>query len=158
GVELPADGRYTVKVWAPARQTWSLKAQGQTLTLTSRAEGQDLTPRWQTLGTVDLRDDAPVKVVVANPASEIGKDKDKEKGKEAKPAAKSDEKPSPPPAVPAVLALAIDPGYDPAQALDLIRGRTDSVDPPADPRRAHVRTNREGADFHPPATEQAWRD
>ena len=42
--------------------------------------------------------------------------------------------------------------------LDLIRGRVDSVEPPADPRRTTVRTNKEGADFRPPATAQAWRD
>src|SRR5207344_229413 len=33
-----------------------------------------------------------------------------------------------------------------------------SVDPPADPRRTTVRTNKEGADFRPPATAQAWRE
>jgi dienelactone hydrolase len=60
--------------------------------------------------------------------------------------------------VPALLVLASESHDDPVMELELIRGDLTSVDPPADPRRARVRTNKEGASFHAPATEQAWRD
>jgi hypothetical protein len=139
GVELPSEGRYTVKVWAPARQSWSLTADGTTLTLQHKVEGDDASPRWQTVGTADLPGGKPVKVVVAAPAK---------KG-QARPT---------PEVLPAILVLTNDPAYDPARALDVIRGRIDSVEPPADPRRTHVRSNAEGASFQPPATIQGWRD
>ena len=42
--------------------------------------------------------------------------------------------------------------------LDLIRGRTETIEPTGDARRTHVRTNWQGADFQAPATAQAWRD
>jgi len=51
-----------------------------------------------------------------------------------------------------------DPSFDGKAALDLIRGRIDSAEASPDFRRTTVRTNREGADFHPPADEQAWLD
>src|SRR4051794_31456191 len=47
GIRLPHGGRYTVRVWAPARQDWSLAADGQTLTLVAETKGDDDTPRWQ---------------------------------------------------------------------------------------------------------------
>jgi hypothetical protein len=129
GVELPLAGTYTLKVWAPARQVWSVAAEGSTLTLKVQSEGNDLRPRWQTVGNAELKGET-FRVVVAGQGGPV----------------------------PALLALSTDPAYDPAVALDLIRGRVDSVDPPLDPRRTTVRTNQQGNDFHAPATEQAWRD
>jgi hypothetical protein len=153
GVELPRGGGYTVKVWAPARQRWSLSGHGSilTLTLTPSAGDDGASPRWQTLGDANLKDDTPVKVVVAGPELEKGQSQEKGQAKKAA-------KPAPPAPVPALLVLTTDPDFDPSPLLDLVRGRTDSADPPPDPRRTTVRSNRQGADFKAPATEQAWRD
>jgi hypothetical protein len=153
GEELPAEGRYTVRVWAPAQQRWSLSADGQTLILSSRVEGNDRTPGWQTLGEATLSKSEPVKVRVDKPANQAtttaGKDgaSGKAKAESARPVS-----------VPAVLTLSTDPKYDPAPALAVVRGRLDSVEPPADPRRTRVRSNWDGAEFHAPANAQAWRD
>ncbi len=138
GVRLPK-GRYTVKVWCPARQEWSLAADGSTLTLQSSVEGSDPKPRWQTVGSAELSDARPTRVVIETRKS----------GSESKPA---------PVPVPALLTISNDPDFKFTTALDLLRVRTDSIDPPADPRRTSVRTNRQGADFHPPASVDAWRD
>jgi cephalosporin-C deacetylase-like acetyl esterase len=159
GIELPRAGKYTLNVWTPARQSWTLSAAGKTITLSSAARGTDATPRWQNLGAVELPGNEAVKVVVVGPASKKPKqEKAEAKSKTAEAAKKkAAEKPAPIP-VPAILALSTDPSYDPSAALDLLRGRLDSVDPPPDPRRTHVRTNQQGADFRSPATVQAWRD
>jgi hypothetical protein len=42
-------------------------------------------------------------------------------------------------------------------ALGRIRGRLDTTDPPADPRRTTVRTEHEGMNFQAPASLDAWR-
>src|SRR5689334_9244820 len=154
GVELPADGRYTIKVWAPTRQEWSVAVDGTTLTLAFKATGDDETPRWQVAGEATLRRDAPVKIVVAPPPAE-------KKPEEATPKRKEPAKEQAKPVViptPALLAITNVPASVSDSSLDLIRGRVDSVAPPADPRRRKVRSNQEGADFHAPATPQAWRD
>ncbi len=145
GIAL-AGGHYTVKVWAPARQDWALTADGSTLTLKARVQGESTEPRWQTVGEADVSGDEPVKVVVA---SETRTDK----GARVRRATRPSRRPCP-----ALLTLSTDPKFKPSQALDLIRGRLDSVDPPADPRRTIARTNKEGADFHPPASAEAWRE
>ncbi len=67
GTHVPLDGRYTLKVWAPARQSWSLKADGQTLTLSGKVEGDDASPRWQVVGDAELKAAEPVKIIVPWP-------------------------------------------------------------------------------------------
>ena len=154
GFELPRAGKYTLKVWAPARQNWALNADGKTLTLTPKVEGDDSTPRWQTVGAAELPEGENVKIVIAPPPASKEKEDAKDKKDETK-----EKKPEPAQVPwPAFLALSTDAGYDPKPAVDLVRGRLDSVEPPADPRRTQVRTNKEGADFQPPATVQGWRD
>ncbi|GAC1468049.1 MAG: hypothetical protein NVSMB9_10290 [Isosphaeraceae bacterium] len=170
GVKLPHKGRYTLKVWSQARQTWSLTNLNSILTLHVKVGGDDSTPRWQTAGAVDLPGGKAVKVVVGGPEDEAAKGakdgektesessaKDKTSDKNAGPR-KGESKPGVVRPIPALLSLALDNDPDPTQALDLIRGRTDSIDPPLDPRRSNVRTNQEGAGFKPPADLQAWRD
>ena len=145
GVELPRAASYTLKVWAPAAQVWSLATEGATLTLRAGVAG-DGTPRWQTVGKSELKGPT-FRVVVDRPkAPEAAKDQ----GKKAKAI------PAGP--VPALLAMSTDLAHEFSIALDLTRGRLDSIAPSPDPRRTTVRTNQQGVDFHPPATEQAWRD
>ena len=148
GFDLPVAGTYTLKVWAPERQRWSLASDGATLTLTGKVEGKGEAPRWTTVGTAELSTGKDVKIVAVGPKPEPGKP----------PAAKKDARPSEASAVPAVLVVSTDPNLDPAPILDAIRGRVDSGAPGVDPRRTRVRSNQEGADFRPPATVQAWRD
>jgi dienelactone hydrolase len=152
GIKIPRDGVYTVKVWAPARQVWTLTTDGAVWTLAARTEGTDPTPRWQVAGAAVIRAGDRVKIGVAGLLFEHGPGSfDIPKGK------KQPEKPKPPP-VPALLVLTTDPKLDTEPVLDLIRGRIETVDPPVDRRRAQVRTNQEGANFVPPPTVQAWRD
>ena len=148
GVALPRAGSYTLKVWAPASQVWSLAAEGSTLTLRVTPEHGISTPRWQTVGSAGLKGDT-FKIVVAGPK---GPEPAPDKGHKGKPAA------APAGPVPAVLVLSSDPAHEFAISLDMTRGRLDSIAPSDDLRRTTVRTNQHGADFHPPATEQAWRD
>ncbi len=145
GFEAPVAGKYILKIWAPERQTWSLKSEGTTLTLTGKVEGQGDAPRWRTVGSAELPEGKNVKIVVVSPKSEAGKAQKKSAGPDSK-------------AVPAMLVLSTDADFDPARILDAIRGRVDSTTPEVDPRRARVRSNQEGADFRPPATVQGWRD
>jgi len=154
GVRLPRGATYTVKVWTPAGQSWSLSKEPAALTLRPEPEAGGTGPRWQTVGAARLPAGAPVKIRV-----ESRRQLDDEKGKAAKSGGgkKSDVKDDRGP-WPALLSLSTDPDFDPSAALDVVRGRTDSVEPPADARRTSVRTNKEGADFSPPATLAAWRD
>ena len=152
GTALPGAGRYTVKVWAPARQSWSLSINKSTLTLASKTKGDDAAPRWQTVGVLDASTNPRVKIVVTGPKESPKVEKAKAKAKDAKPTVPSA------PALPALLVLSTDAAFDPSPVLDLIRVRLDSTDPMADPRRSTVRTNWQGADFEAPATAQAWRD
>lgn len=151
GFKIPRAGRYTVRVWSPARQHWSLTAEGQTVVLSARTEGADSSPRWQTVGDAALQADAEVKITVAPPAGPATRST-------AKDQARSDAKEPAPTAVPTLLVLSTDPKFDPAATLDLIRGRTDSADASPDPRRTGVRSNKEGADFRGPGSPQEWRD
>ncbi len=143
GVSLPRAGVYTLKVWSPARQQWSLASEGATATLNAKVEGDDATVAWQTVGTVKVADNTPLKIVVARPTAETAG---------AKKAASS----APP--VPGLLALSTDPAYDPSPAVEFVRGRLDSADAPTDLRRKMIRTNQQGADFKAPATAEAWNE
>ena len=60
--------------------------------------------------------------------------------------------------VPSLISLSTDPEFTPTKALDVIRGRVNSIEPTQDRRRTVVRTNQEGADFQPPASPREWRD
>src|SRR5947209_5185831 len=64
GVRLPREGTYTVKVWAPANQTWTLSVEGPALSLRPRLDGDDDAPRWQTVGEARLPAGKPVTVRV----------------------------------------------------------------------------------------------
>jgi len=130
GFRVPRSGEYTVKVWRAALSDWSIDPQGNGFHLSGRNGSRgDGRPSWTTLGTVTLAADSPAKVTTM---------------------------PYPSPA-PGLLSLSTDPEFVPTRALDILRGDLRSLEPPADPRRTVVRTNREGADFEPPASPEAWR-
>jgi hypothetical protein len=158
GVELPGWSRFTLKLWAPARQVWSMTLQGPTATLRSELKGDDTNPVWQTLPGGELPAGTRLKIIVAGMQEGPKPEPTKNANKDSKAKAKNTTATRAPVAVPAILVLSADSGFDPAPVLDLIRGRVDSIEPPADPRRGHVRTNQEGAGFEPPTTAQAWRD
>jgi dienelactone hydrolase len=136
GMTLPRAGEYTLKVWAPARQVWSVAAEGNSLALSSRLEGDDNRPTWQTVGKASLKSEDPLKITVPEPKDAKGK----------------------PLAAPVLIHLSTDPNDDPSKALDIVRGNVESTRPPEDPRRTTIRTNAQGADFRAPASAQAWRD
>lgn len=137
GVEVPA-GEWTVAVWAPARDQWTLTADGATARLARRETGDDAGPAWSDLGTLRVAEAQAARVVIEGWNADDPK---------AKPAV-----------VPPVIALRA--GAKPASSpsLEVLRGRLDTAEPPPDPRRTSVRTNQQGADFHAPPTVQAWRD
>ncbi len=145
GLPVPEAGDYAIKVWAGGRVDWTLKVEGNRLTLIPRAGRADSAPRWVSLGTARLAAQTPTILTVAPlPPGAIPA-----KGPRAEP---------PRPPVPAVLTLATDPDFTASRALDLIRGQLSGDDPPPDARRTTVRTNYQGADFEPPASPEAWRD
>jgi dienelactone hydrolase len=143
GVDPGVAGEVALRVWVPASQDWHLTQDGDTVSLKSTAGGHDSVPRWQTVGKVTIRAGHPLKIEVEakkQPADAKGKPKEE------------------PVAVPALLVLSNESQPDIERVLDLVRGRVDSIDPSPDRRRETIRTNREGADFQPPASAQAWRD
>ncbi|WP_240907141.1 alpha/beta hydrolase [Paludisphaera rhizosphaerae] len=97
-------------------------------------------PRWTNLGEAS----GPLEIVISGELAET-------------PKLKKGETPPPPPSPP-LLVLDPDPNGDPNRLLDVARGATDSTGPSLDRRRGESRTNKEGAEFHAPATADAWRD
>jgi hypothetical protein len=154
-IRPPGDGEYTMKVWAPARQVWNLTPgeQAATFTLACETKGEDRQPRWQTIGKLKLSSASALHIQTSAPAVEAKTSEAKPEGK-----AKSPEKAAVPTQVPALLFLTTDPSAVPEAALDLIRARLDTAEPPPDPRRTSVRTNQQGANFKAPASAQEWRD
>jgi hypothetical protein len=147
GVEVGFAGEAAVSVWAPSQDDWSLKAGDDgTIALSLRSKPGDPSPRWQSLGTIKVAKDRPLKIVVAGP--------------EEKKSASTEKKKRSPRPVPALLRLTSgdDSGAPLEISLDIVRGRVDAIDPSPDRRRGGVRTNDQGADFQAPATAEAWRD
>jgi dienelactone hydrolase len=149
GVAMPP-GEYTLKVWAPSGQKWSLEMHDGTPTLGVRVEKAGGRPGWQTPGVIAAREGEPVRIDVAGlltalagPASERH-----ESALDSRPRA----------VVPALVLLTRRPDHDAGEALDVLRGRLDSVEPPDDPRREHVRTLRDRTHFQAPASDREWRD
>jgi len=162
GVDPGFAGEATVQVWAPPRDVWRFAYTNGTLTLSCESKRGDPEPCWQALGKFDLANAGPLKVVVAAPdAKDEGPSRASPKSatasKAAKKAAAAREAQRPVPA-PALLFLSSRPQESPQAALDLIRGRGETVEPTHDLRRTRVRTNGQGADFQAPATAEAWRD
>ena len=61
-------GKAAVSVWAPSQDEWSLTAGDDgTITLKLRSRPGDATPSWQSLGTINLAEHRPFKVVVSHP-------------------------------------------------------------------------------------------
>ncbi len=147
GVDPGFAGEAGVAVWAPSKDEWSLTAGDDgSITLKVRSKPGDPSPRWQSLGTIKLAKDRPLKFIVARP-------EDDKTGS-------SDNKRRAPRPVPALLRLTTgtDSGTPPEVSLDILRGRVNAIDPSPDRRRGDVRTNNQGADFQAPATADAWRD
>lgn len=138
GVPVPRDGEYAVRVWDAPGRSWSVRAEGEEVRLVLTADDREGPPSWREAGRVRLSAGGPLVVRVAVEDGDDAKDR--------------------PVPVPPLLALTTGEAGPPAAALDVVRGRVDAIDPPDDPRRDSVRTNREGADFHAPDSAQAWRD
>ncbi|WP_165220799.1 alpha/beta hydrolase [Aquisphaera insulae] len=135
GITPTASGEIAVRVWSTPGLRWSLTQDGDAATLRAAGKGDDAAPAWQTVGKVQSRTGQRLRLVVPAPD---GATKE-------------------PSALPTLLFLGPeDVRLD--HALDLIRGRNDSGSPSPDRRRTEIRTNREGADFQPPASLEAWRD
>ena len=150
GTKLPRDGEYTVKVWSNGDRSWRIESNETTLTLASEKSQGTKAPSWTSLGTISLKGDVPIAIVVKDatfePIEIVGDYRTQSQTVKDRP----DSAP-----VPSVLSLAIDPQFTPDLAL--IRGRTDSTEPTSDARGIHVRTNHEGIGFHAPADPNAWR-
>jgi hypothetical protein len=137
GFSVPREGQYTIKVWATGLPNWSFRpggpVEGQAITLDPKAD--DSKPRWLTLGSVSLVPDRPATISIQKPEGEAA--------------------PAP---VPSIVSLSTDPDFTPSKALDVLRGKVNSIEPTNDRRRTVVRSNQEGADFQPPESPRAWRD
>ncbi|WP_422930419.1 alpha/beta hydrolase [Singulisphaera sp. PoT] len=146
GIKLPDGQSFTVKVWSPKRQEWSLSGEKSTWKLSAKQAGDDATPRWQSVGQITGRSGEDIKIEF-----------DRAEVQPARNAATPSEPPGPA-TLPAIIVLASDSKFDASTALDISRGRVDTAAPADDARRTQVRTNKQGADFHAPATAQEWRD
>lgn len=154
GVTLDSSGSLALKVWAPTRQVWSIQSAPNSELVTLRAEiqGEDDTPRWQDVGAVTLEAGKTLKLRIAPaPATATATAKATAKAGQASTA------PENPPA-PGLIWLGAEDQFDSKTTARIARGRLTSIEPPDDPRRDTVRTNQQGADFHPPADVTAWRD
>ncbi len=156
GIDPGISGEVFVSVWAPAQQTWHLSLNEQILTLRNEVHAPDPTPRWQSLGKVNLAKNKTLKIVVANTAAE--KESAGARAKSSQKNSGQGLKVQPIAPVPALLWLSSSEDTAAPQAFDLVRGRVDSAEPSRDIRRSHSRTNYEGADFQAPASATAWRD
>ena len=148
GVDPGFTGKAAVSVWAPSTDGWSLTAGGDgTITLKRRDQSGESTPVWQSLDTITVARNRPLKLVMAGP----------EDAEESPDHRRRSGRPRP---VPALLRLTArtDPGTAPEVSLDIVRGRVDSIAPSPDRRRGEVRTNDQGADFQAPRSAAAWRD
>ncbi|MDB5348865.1 MAG: Acetyl xylan esterase [Planctomycetota bacterium] len=151
GVRIERSGDYTLKVWSPARFTWTMASEGARIMLSVQASGDAAAPRWTSLGPIALKGDMPVSVQVVGasfePAEIVGNyQSQKQTVKPAKSVVP----------VPAVASLSIDPAFTPD--LQVLRGNIDATGATDDSRRSHLRTNHEGANFHFSGTQAQWRD
>lgn len=164
GVDPGFSGEAVVSVWAPAGDQWHLTSAQGTITLQIEARPGDPTPRWQSLGKINLAKDRPLKIVVSNAspksggiAAPSGSDTAQTSPND-RPGNRAAEKAGGPVPAPAFLWITADQDSTAPPSFDLVRGRVDSIEPSHDLRRTHSRTNNEGADFQAPASALAWRD
>ncbi len=161
GVDAEFTGAAILRVWAPPGDEWRLTVADEVITLVLNSKQGDPEPQWRSVGTVLVKKGKPFKIVISQEGAH-GDDtgpstsKDQAQSETAKP--KTDQAKGPLP-VPALILLCsrLDV-VDTRAALDLARGRTDSIEPTSDERRTHARTNWQGADFQAPATAAAWQD
>ena len=160
GVDPGLAGEATVQVWAPRGNEWRLTAADGTLTLHHQIGPGDPVPRWQTLGKVSLAKGRPLKVVVSDEPPKSDRLGSAIKPAQEDRAKKTASRKPKRPLARSRLAVAFDHRRSETadRALDLIRGRIDTIEPTPDYRRNQVRTNDQGADFQAPATAAAWRD
>jgi len=163
GIDPGLSGLATVQVWAPAQDEWRLTAADGTLTLVRQGNSGDPQPRWRTLGTVSLAKGRPLKIVVAGDSPKSAGSSTTSAATSEKTASKGKTKtatqtPKPPSPLPALLRLSSHTDETADSVLNLIRGRTETIEPTSDHRRNHVRTNEQGAEFQAPATAAAWQD
>ncbi len=130
GFRVPRTADYTIKGWTEATEG-GLARDGRVATITPAGAPSAGKPGWVTFGQARFVEDGSNSLVV---------------------------EPGAPPRGVALLSISTDPDFVPGRALDLIRGQVKSTASPVDPRRGEARTVREGVDFDPPRTPQAWRD
>ena len=143
GVDAGLAGEVDVQVWAPSQDEWSLTKADDAIALKLQGRPGDRTPRWKSLGKVNLAKGRPLKIAIAKDSAEV-KIETKPQGKSA-PTDRADDPPGP---RFLWLTASTDPGAVPD--LDFVRGRIEAIEPPPDRRRTEIRTNKEGADFQPP--------
>jgi dienelactone hydrolase len=162
GLDVGFTGEVTLSVWAPPRDRWRLADQNGTLRLTLESSAGDPEARWQVLGKTKLAKGEWVRVVVAGPGS-----KDQGSASSTGPAAPDSKtnnnagtatQAKQALSVPALIMFSSASAPRPQAVLDLIRGRVETIEPTPDARRAHVRTNWQGAHFQAPASAAAWHD
>ncbi len=116
-------------------------------------------PGWQLVGRVPISREKPMTIRVEGASFESGSIQGNySTGKLARKAPQSSQ-------VPALLVISNYTGAadfaemfgDFTDTLDVVRGNLESAAPVDDPRRAHVRTNHEGARFQPPESAEAWQ-
>jgi Acetyl xylan esterase (AXE1) len=160
GVDPGFDGAATLWVWASTTEHWQFTNNDGVLALRFEKKPGDPLPRWQSLGKINVTKGRSLRIKIGDGSSSSSPTATKPSSSETKKQsdAKTSAPRSPEPLLPAYLLLTSrDESSEPA-VLDLIRGNLDSVQPPRDDRRTHVRTNYQGVDFQAPVSLAAWRD
>jgi hypothetical protein len=167
GVDAGIGGEATVSVWAPSEEEWRLESDGPVLTLLYQRKPGDRQPSWRVLGKVTLDGEKALKVRAADGAEKAAAGRSKTAGSEPAKSkqARSDHAPSQAASgsteripVPACLWISAGASTSEEPVMDLVRGRLDSLEPPPDLRRTHVRSNQQGAEFQAPSSAAAWQD
>lgn len=149
GVPVEKPGEYTIKIWSPAKISWTMTTDGSKVRLLPKTEGTDETPRWTALERVSLTSGKPL-IVEVEKASFVPEEINGsyQSGKQTRRGATNNVP------VPVAMSLSTDPKFE--ADLSLIRSDLTSTAPVEDGRRNNVRTNHEGVNFQAPTDPKVW--
>ena len=128
GATIAAPGTYHAWAWSEAGPAWASRVEGNVATLVV-SKSVAPTTDWQPIGDLVVAEGAPMTLKIAD-------------GLRFAPSL-------------VCLTRAAEPVLRPITAV--ARGGFEADMPPIDARRPAPRTNRQGADFRPPTTAEAWR-
>lgn len=141
-VEEKHGGEYHVFVWDSGLDRWTIEQRDSNVEFAESAGEADAPPNWEKVGTLLVEAGKPLSL--SFPRIETG-DEDQEKAETRVRVI-----------VPRLLVLSSSEPADLNGLRDRLRGDLETAAAVGDGRRKRIRTNREGAEFQPPATLGGW--